>query len=71
MPQKTTVHNFTVTYEENALDGVRYLRDDLDENEIKPFFSQAREHGSAEFEDDEDHQFTLLYQGGTYILVRR
>jgi hypothetical protein len=71
MPEKTTIHGFPVTYEQNAYEGIRYLRDDLDFNEARIFFDQARQRGSAQFEDDEDRQYTLFYKEGNYILVRR
>ncbi len=72
MPQKTTVHTFfSVTFEEDAHDGIRYLRDDLDYKEAKVFFDQARIRGSAEFEDDKDRQYTLIHQNGVYTLARR
>lgn len=72
MVQKTTVHTFfNVIFEEDAHNGIRYLRDNLDYKEAKVFFDQARQHGSAEFEDHENRQFTLLHQDGAYTLVRR
>ena len=71
MAEKTNVHGFNMDYEENAMEGIRYLRDDLDFNEAKVFFDQSREKGSAEFEDDEDRQFTLFYKDGIYTLSRR
>ncbi len=71
MPQKTTVYNFSVIYEENAKEGIRYLREDLDFDEARVFFDQARTRGSAELEDDEDRQYSLFYQSGIYTLVRR
>lgn len=71
MAQKTTVHGYTVAYEENAAEGIRHLRDDLDAIEARVYFDQARSKGSAEFEDDEERQFTLIYQNGSYVMVRR
>ena len=71
MIKKTTVHGFNVEYEENALEGIRYLRDDLDFSEAEIFFDRARYKGSARFEDDEDRQYTLLYKNWIYTLVRR
>jgi len=71
MPDKTTIHGFPVTHEDNARAGVDHLRDDLSYAEARVFFDQARMRGSAEFEDDEDRQYTLLYQSGTYTLIRR
>lgn len=69
--QKTTIHGFSVNYEDNASGGVSHLRDDLDYNEAKVFFDQARTRGSAQFEDDEERQFTLACQNGAYTLIRR
>ncbi len=71
MPEKTEVHIFYIDYKENAIEGIRHLRDDLDFNEAKIFFDQARQKGAAEFEDDEDRQYTLIYKAGNYTLVRR
>ena len=71
MPEKTTVHGFTVAYEKNAYEGITHLRNDLDYNEARVFFDQARSRGSAQFEDDEDRQFTIIYQNSLYILIRR
>lgn len=71
MMQKTTIHGFSVSYEDNAAGGISHLRDDLDYNETKVFFDQARARGSAQFEDDEERQFTLTYQNGAYVLIRR
>jgi len=71
MPLKTIVHGFPLIYEENAKGGVIYLRDDLDFQEARVFFDQARQRGVAQFEDDADHQYTLSYKNGIYNLVRR
>jgi hypothetical protein len=71
MAKQITLHGFPVQYEDNAFEGIRYLRDDLDYNEARVFFDQARERGSAPFEDDADRQYTLLYRAGVYTLVRR
>lgn len=71
MAEKTAVHDYTVSYEENAHEGIRHLRDDLSADEAKVFFHQAKATGSAQFEDDHDRDFTLFYQNGGYALVRR
>lgn len=71
MIQKSDIHGHSVAYEESAIEGVRHLRDDLSSQEARVFFDQARSRGSAEFEDDADRQFTLVYQNGAYTLVRR
>lgn len=69
--EKTTIHGFGVYYEKDAYAGITHLRDDLDFAEARVFFDQARSRGSANFEDDEDRQFTLSYRGGVYTLLRR
>lgn len=71
MAEKTIVHSFIVYYEKDAYEGMRHLRDDLDYNESRVFFDQARQRKSVPFEDDEDRQYTLIYQNGVYTLVRR
>lgn len=71
LTEKIIIHGFTVIFEQNAIEGIRYLRDDLDFNEARVFFDQARTKGSAQFEDDQDRQYTLFYKGGSYTLVRR
>jgi hypothetical protein len=71
MIQKVEIHGFTVAYEENSREGVAYLRDDLDANEARVFFDQAKMKGSAEFEDDDDRQFTLSYHENEYTLIKR
>jgi len=57
--------------DETCYQGVRYLLDDLSWDERKVFFDQAYAKGAAQFEDDEDRQFTLYYENGGYILTRR
>lgn len=71
MPQESRIHGFRTIFEDNAIEGVRYLRDDLSYDEVRVFFDQARLKGSAAFEDDQERQFTLLHRGSVYTLVRR
>ncbi len=71
MIRRIFIHNFPVTYEENASEGLRHLKDDLDINESRVFFEQAKKRGSAQFEDDEDREYTLFYKNGAFTLVRR
>jgi len=68
---KTLVKAYTVYYEDNARQGIAYLRDDLDSTEAEVFFYHARIKGSAQFEDDADRQFTLEYKSNKYTLIRR
>jgi len=70
--KETYIHGFRVKYEENCRDGVNYLFSDLDRDEAKVFFDQAKAKKTVKFEDDEDRQFTLSYNGdGSYTLMRR
>jgi hypothetical protein len=66
------VHGFKVEYEDKAKKGVDYLLYDLDREEARVFFDQARLRKRAEFEDDDEGQYTLYYQGSnSYKLVKR
>ncbi len=71
--KKESVHGFWTEFEEKDRDGIRYLRDDLQYNEAKTLFDAARLRGSAEFEDDFDRDWTIIYNRdkGTYTLIRR
>lgn len=71
--KKTSVHGFTVEYEENFYPGIEYLKSDLQYNEAKVIFEMAKIKGSAEFEDDEDRDWTILYNKskGIFTLIRR
>lgn len=70
---KESVHGFWVEFEEKDRDGIRYLRDDLQYKEAKSLFDAARLTGSAEFEDDYDRDWSLIYNHdvGTFTLIRR
>jgi hypothetical protein len=71
--KKENVHGFLVEFDEKLRDGIRYLRDDLQYKEAKTLFDAARLRGSAEFEDDYDRDWTIIYnrQKGTYTLILR
>jgi hypothetical protein len=71
--KKERIHGFLVKFEEGAEEGIRHLRDDLQYNEAKTLFEAARYRGSAEFEDDQDRDWTLVYNRGegTFTLIRR
>lgn len=71
MAKRASVHGFWVSYEDNAYEGLKHLRDDLSRDEAKVYFEQARAKKSAQFEDDYDRQFSILYEKGSYVLVRR
>jgi len=71
--KKEQIHGYWLIFEEELRDGVRYLRDDLQQKEAKTIFDAAHIDGSAEFEDDQDRDWTLIYnrQDGNYTLIRR
>lgn len=71
--KKENIHGFPVIFDEKDIDGIRYLRDDLQYNEAKTLFDAARFRGEAQFEDDYDRDWTLKYNSseGTYTLIRR
>jgi len=66
------IHGFKVKYEDNAREGVNHLLYDLDREEARVFFEQAKRKKFVKFEDDQDRQFTLSHNNdGSYNLVRR
>jgi hypothetical protein len=71
--KKEQIHGYWLVFEEELRDGVRYLRDDLQQKEAKTIFDAARFDGTAEFEDDQDRDWSLIYnrQDGNYTLIRR
>lgn len=70
--KERNVYGYKVKYEENAKMGIRYLAEDLDRKEAQVFFDQARLKGEAPFEDDQERQFTLIYnRDRTFTLIRR
>lgn len=70
--KETIIKGFRVKYEENEQAGINYLLYDLDVQESKVFFNEARRNKYAEFEDDREGQFTLSYNSdGTYTLISR
>jgi hypothetical protein len=60
-----------VYFGDDARGGIHYLLDDLDYNEARVFFTQARSRGEVRFEDDDARLFVLQYSDGKYVLVRR
>jgi len=71
--KKESIHGFWLTFDEEMRDGVRYLRDDIQLGEAKTLFDAARLRGEAEFEDDHERNWTIIYNrnDGTYTLLRR
>jgi len=71
--KKERVHGFWVRFEQDLREGIRYLGSDLQREEAKTLFDAARLRGSAEFEDDEDRDWSLMYIRGdnSYVLTLR
>lgn len=66
------MHGFRVNYEDDAHEGINYLLRDIDHNEAKVFFDEARRIGKAEFEDDTGKNYTLNRNSdGTFDLIKR
>ena len=69
---KTTIDSWTVYYEDNAYNGIIYLRDYLDFSETKVFFEYAWSRGRADFEDRSGYDYTLIKNSdGSYTVARR
>ena len=70
--KQISIHGYRTEYEDEDYNGVRYLLQDLQYEEVKVFFEQTRLHRSAQFEDDFEGQYTLDYNpDGTYALSSR
>ena len=71
--KKEQVYGFWVIFEEEFRPGINYLENDLQINEAKTIFNAAKQNGFAEFEDDSDRDWTLLYNKNdyTYTLIKR
>lgn len=74
MVQIESIGDYALTYddaENNARAGVTYLDDTLSRDESRVFFDAARSNGSAQFEDRDGRNFTIIYQNGAYTLISR
>ena len=75
MIQQTYLNGYYLKYEDSETGinyGLDYLRNKLQPPESVVFFNQARASGQAQFEDDYDRQFTLIYNNdGTFTLLKR
>lgn len=69
---RESVHGFITSYNEECRLAVSYLRHDLQLEEARVFFEQARMKGQADFEDERENNYTLVYnRDGTYALISR
>lgn len=71
MAENIWLHDHYLNYNEADYVGIEYLRDQLTEDEVKVFFDQAYEHGKADFEDNQEHRFSIVYEGSDYTLQAR
>ena len=71
--KKEKIHGYWLQFAEEFQEGMKYLRDDLQQAEAKTIFDSARVNGAADFEDDYDRDWTLIYSRGddTYTLAAR
>jgi len=72
MEKTIYIKGHKVKHNDDVRGGIDYLSYDLDEQESRVFFDQAKAKKFAEFEDDHEGQYTLTYDyNGAYILSRR
>ncbi len=70
--QITDVHGVRIRYDKTTEHGVYYLKNDLSANEARVIIEYAKMRGSAEFEDDQDRNYTLIKGvDGIFTLVLR
>ena len=66
------MHGFIVKYEDDAHEGVNYILKELDNNEARVFFDEARRRGEAQFEDRSGKNYTITKnRDGTFDLTKR
>lgn len=70
MEQRRDIHGHVVYSDNEAKDGLNYLDYDLKGEAAEAFFRQAKQTGSAMFEDEHERRFTLTYKGGAYYVER-
>ncbi|MBI4092361.1 MAG: hypothetical protein HY420_00360 [Candidatus Kerfeldbacteria bacterium] len=73
MEHRRDIHGHIVYGQDDVRDGLNRLDYDLQKDEAEVFFKQAKLKGAAEFEDDHERQFTLVYDRGkgSYRVERR
>ena len=72
MTHKYNIHGHNVSFEEDAKKGAEHLAYDLSLQEAEVYFQQAKFKGKAQFEDDQDRDYTLIRsKDGAYSIERR
>jgi hypothetical protein len=71
--KKDQVHGFRVSFEEGDQFGVHFLQNNLELDEVKPFFHEAQRVGFANFEDQSGVDWKITYNRseGNYTISRR
>lgn len=64
-----TINGHQVAYDENFIEGMRYLVR-IGTEESKVFFDEAYARGHAKFEDHLGTKFNLVHNGGQYQIVK-
>ncbi len=77
MIKKKIIHDHRLSYEDDdqIRSGAHYLEEE-DADTINAIFKEAKERKIADFRDEEDRKFQLIYMGaldgyGHYMLVRK
>lgn len=70
MEQKIIIWGHTVSYDDSLHQGIYFLTHELDAQEVKVFFDQAYNQGSAVFEDHMDRKYKLIHHGAEYQLIK-
>ena len=66
------IYGFRVSYDDTARYAISYLLHDLDQEEAKVFFEQAKLKGYCKFEDDREGDYLIAYnKDNTYTLIKR
>lgn len=66
------IHGHKVYNEDDAREGVEYLANEIQLDEAKVFFDQAKLKGLVQFEDRKGNNYSLLYkQDGFYWVYKR
>ena len=67
------IHGYKTRYNAESELGMKHLLYDLQPSEVKPLYEYAKRGETADFEDDNEGQFSILYNKGdfTYTVIRR
>lgn len=71
--KKEQVHGYWVQSDNQGQPGVHFLQNNLEKNEVLPYFNQAKRSGSADFEDQSGVDWKIIHNkaDNTYVVTRR